>query len=167
MLFRSLNQLPLDYAGLALIGLGIAFMVVEAMTPTLGILGLGGLVAFVIGASMLVDTDVPAYQVSWWMIGTLAAVSGAVLVLLLGFTVRSYRRAPVSGRAGMIGATARVLDWSGGAGFVWVEGERWRATGAANLAAGQTVRVRDVEGLTLIVEPVSAARLRDEGKGSP
>ncbi|HEX9858544.1 MAG TPA: nodulation protein NfeD, partial [Paracoccaceae bacterium] len=79
----ALNQLPLNYAGLALLGLGIAFMLVEALTPSLGIMGFGGLVAFVIGAAMLIDTDVPEYQISWWVIGTMAAMSGSVLVLLL------------------------------------------------------------------------------------
>ncbi len=147
----SLNQLPLDYAGLALVGLGIAFMVTEAMTPTLGILGFGGLIAFVLGAAMLIDTDVPAYQVSWWLIGFLAALSGAFLTLLLGYTVRVYRRRPMSGSARVVGAEARVLDWSGTGGHVWVEGERWRATGTADLAPGMSVRIDDVEGLTLVV----------------
>jgi membrane-bound serine protease (ClpP class) len=147
----SLNQLPLDYAGLALIGLGIAFMVAEAFTPTFGILGFGGLIAFVIGSAMLVDTDVPAYQVSWWMIGTMAAMSAAVLVLLLGYTLRAYRRPPVSGSIRMVGTQAKVLDWSGNGGFVWAEGERWSATGATGLAPGASVVIRGVDGLTLVV----------------
>ncbi|WP_211341091.1 NfeD family protein [Paracoccus methylarcula] len=149
----ALNQLPLDYAGLALIGLGIAFMVVEALTPTFGILGFGGLGAFVLGASMLIDTDEPAYQISWWMIGTMAAVSGAVLILLLGFTLRFYRAVPVvSGRTRMLNSPASVQEWSGTEGFVWADGERWHAEGTAGLVPGQTVRVREVAGLTLIVE---------------
>lgn len=149
----SLNQLPLDYAGLALIGLGVAFMVAEAFTPTFGVLGFGGLAAFVLGAAMLVDTDVPAYQLSWWVIGTMAAISAAFLVLLLSYTLRVYRRAPVSGSARMVGSRAKVLDWSGDVGFVWTEGERWRATGATGLTAGSSVRIRSVDGLTLVVDP--------------
>ncbi len=147
----ALNQLPLNYAGLALVGLGIAFMVVEAVTPTFGILGLGGVIAFVIGAAMLVDTDAPEYQVSWWLIGSLAVVSAAVLILLLGFTLRAYRRAPVTEYHRMAGAAGRVLEWSQGDGFVWAAGERWRARGPADLAPGQAVRVEGVDGLTLIV----------------
>jgi len=149
----ALNQLPLDYAGLALLGLGVAFMVAEAFTPTFGILGFSGLVAFVIGATMLVDTDVPAYQISWWVIGVMAALSGAVLILLLGFTWRAYRRPAVSGAARMVGSEARVLDWSVGVGHVWVEGERWQASAERELAAGDPVRVRQVDGLTLVVDP--------------
>ena len=151
----ALNQLPLDYAGLALVGLGVAFMVAEAFTPTFGILGFGGLIAFVIGAAMLVDTDVPEYQVSWWVIGVMAALSGAVLILLLGFTLRSYRRPAVSGAARLAGAEARVLDWSGGGGHVWASGERWQARAEHELAEGDPVRVRQVDGLTLVVDPAS------------
>ncbi|WP_205964880.1 NfeD family protein [Pseudooceanicola lipolyticus] len=161
----ALNQLPLDYAGLALIGLGIAFMVVEALTPTFGVLGIGGLVAFVFGSSMLIDTDAPQFQISVWLIGTMAALSGAVLVLLLGFTFRAYRRAPVSGHARMVGAPARVIEWSGGKGYVWTEGERWQARGDAVLTPGQTVTVRAVHGLTLVVETSSREIAQPAGKG--
>jgi membrane-bound serine protease (ClpP class) len=164
----SLNQLPLDYAGLALIVLGIGFMVAEAFTPTLGILGFGGLIAFVIGSAMLVDTDVPAYQVSWWMIGTMAVMSAAVLVLLLGYTLRAYRRAPISGSARMVGTQAKVLDWSGGGGFVWADGERWRATGATGLAPGASVQIRGIDGLALVVGPTGedATGIVVEGAGA-
>ncbi len=151
----ALNMLPLNYAGLALIALGVAFMVTEALTPAFGVLGFGGLVAFVLGASMLIDTDAPSFQISWWLTGTMAAVSGAILVLLLGFTLRSYRHEPVSGRAGMIGASAKVIEWRGGEGFVWAEGERWHATGADDLSTGQSVSIRDVDGLSLVVNAAS------------
>ncbi|WP_245890783.1 NfeD family protein [Albidovulum aquaemixtae] len=154
----ALNQLPLDYAGLALLILGIGFMVAEAVTPAFGVLGLGGLVAFVVGSAMLVDTDVPEYQISWLMIGTMAAVSAAVLMLLLGFTIRVYKGAPVTGRSRMIGAPGRVVEWSGYEGYVWVEGERWHARCAAALASGQAIRVLDIDGLTLSVEPAAALR---------
>lgn len=154
----ALNQLPLDLAGLALIGLGVAFMVAEALSPSFGVLGLGGLIAFVFGASMLIDTDVPAFQVSWWMIGTVAAVSGAVLILLMGVTVRAYRGRLVSGAAGMIGQQAQVIEWSGDEGYVWLEGERWHATGRTGLDPGDSARVQAIDGLTLRLDPPSADR---------
>ncbi|WP_217433940.1 nodulation protein NfeD [Leisingera sp. ANG59] len=153
----ALNQLPLDYAGLALLGLGVAFMVAEALSPSFGVLGFGGLIAFSMGAAMLVDTDVPAYQISWWLIGSMALISGSVLILLLGYTVRTYRRLPVSGSARMLGARAKVIDWTGNAGFVWVEGERWQAQSDTGLHAGQNVRIRAIKGLTLLVEPDTRA----------
>ncbi|MEM7060366.1 MAG: nodulation protein NfeD [Pseudomonadota bacterium] len=149
----ALNQLPLDYAGLALLMLGVAFMVAEAITPTFGILGFGGLVAFVIGSVMLIDTDVPAYQLSWWMIGVMAAVSGAVLIFLVGITWRSYSRATASTGELIAGAEGSVMDWAGDAGHVWAKGERWRARGPPDLQAGHAVRVTGVDGLTLLVSP--------------
>jgi len=153
----ALNMLPLDYAGLALIGLGVAFMVAEAFTPTFGILGFGGLIAFVTGAAMLIDTDVPAFQISWWVIGTMATASAGVLVLLLGYTLRVYGSRPTAGHSRMLGKEALVLDWSGEDGFVWAEGERWHAQGVTDLAPGATVQIRAVAGLTLLVETSSQA----------
>ncbi|NRB17478.1 MAG: nodulation protein NfeD [Rhodobacteraceae bacterium] len=147
----ALNQLPLNYTGLALVGLGIAFMVAEAFTPTFGILGFGGLSAFVLGSAMLVDTDFPAYQISWWVIGSMASLSAAVLVLLLGYTMRAYRLAPAISRNSMLGKEAVVIEWKDEAGFVWAEGERWRASGMTGLSPGAAVYVRGIAGLTLHV----------------
>ncbi len=158
----ALNQLPLDYAGLALIGLGLAFMVAEALSPSFGVLGFGGLIAFVLGSAMLVDTDVPAYQISWWLIAAMAAVSGVVLILLLGVSWRAYRHAPTS-REPMLGIAAEVIDWSGGTGHVHVAGERWNATGPADLSPGETVRVEAMDGLTLTVTRGRADPVRREG----
>jgi membrane-bound serine protease (ClpP class) len=154
----ALNQLPLDHAGLALIALGIAFMAAEAVTPTFGALGVGGLAAFVIGAAMLIDTEVPAYRISWWAIGGAAALGVVFMTLVLGYALRLRRRPPVSGAARLLGAEARVLDWAGGSGHVWAEGERWQASGAADLAAGTPVRIRGVDGITLLVAPPAPDR---------
>ncbi len=147
----ALNQLPLNYAGLALLVIGIAFMVAEAVTPAFGILGIGGLIAFVIGAAMLVDTEAPEYQLSWWVIGGTAALSGAVLVFVLGYIWKVYWRRPKRDAAHMVGASGEVIDWSGDEGHVWAESERWLARGEKGLAQGDAVRVRKIEGLTLVV----------------
>ena len=155
----ALNQLPLDYAGLALILLGIVFMVAEAFTPTFGILGFGGLAAFVLGSAMLIDTDVPGYQISWWVIGVMAAISASVLILLLSFTIRAYRRPVRADIARVIDAEARVQDWSGASGHVWAAGELWQARsagGAPMPSADETVRVCGVDGLTLLVDHANA-----------
>lgn len=146
----SLNMLPLDYAGLGLIGLGVIMMVAEAISPSFGALGLGGIAAFVLGSAMLIDTDIPAYQVSWWLIGVVAVISGLVLILLLGVAWRAYRRGPTTSVT-MIGARAEVLDWEAGRGHVWAEGERWSARGPVHLGRGEHVQVRALDGLTLLV----------------
>ncbi len=152
----ALNQLPLNYAGLALIGVGIAFMVAEAFTPTFGVLGFGGLVSFVIGAAMLIDTDVAAYQLSWWVIGTMAVISAAILVVLVGYLWRAQRRPTVDSVSQLVGMKAEVLDWAGAEGYVWAEGERWHARGSPGVSAGDWVRVRALDGLTLVLAPPAA-----------
>jgi len=147
----ALSELPLDYAGLALVVLGIAFMIAEAFMPTFGILGFGGIAAFVIGAAMLVNTNIPAYRVSYSVIATMALVSAAFLILLMGYVWRSQRKRAVSGAEQLAGGEAVVLSWEGGEGYVWAQGERWHARGDKPFAAGQKLRVKRLDGLTLIV----------------
>lgn len=147
--------LPVNYAGLALMALGIGLMVAEHFTPSLGILGIGGVVAFVLGATILIDTDVPDFRIAWSVIIGLAAVSFG-FVLLAGRLALSARRSRiVSGREEMIGAQGVVQDWEGRQGHVFAHGERWNASSASALAPGAPVRVLDVDGLTLRVNPVT------------
>lgn len=149
----ALNQLPLSYAGMALILLGLAFMVAEALTPSVGILGLGGVVAFVIGAAFLIDTDVAAYRLSWWTIGLTGALSGGFFLWLLASLVQSRGHAISAGRERMLSEPATVLDWSDGHGHVRTQGEIWKARSDAALEPDQTVRILKIEGLELIVGP--------------
>lgn len=162
----ALQQLPLDYAGLGLVLFGVALMTAEAITPTFGVLGIGGLVSLVIGAAMLINSEAPAFQLSWWTIAGAAVVSAGTLVFLLGYLWHAYRhpRGPIRtiGDA-MVGLDARVVDWSGDAGHVWARGERWQARAAEPLAAGETVRVRSIDGLTLLVEREAASDKPLEG----
>lgn len=165
----ALNQLPLDYAGLALLLIGVALMIAEAVTASFGVLGLGGIAAFLIGAAMLVDTDVPEFQVSWTVIGAMAVLSVALLVLLLGFVWRSLRRPAVTGSASLAGAPAEVLDWSGGEGHVWTAGERWRARSEAarTFRKGEKVRVESQDGVTLVVTPRPENADHEGTRGKP
>lgn len=152
--FYALNQLPLDYAGLALVVLGVGFMVAEAVTPSFGAFGVAGLAAFVIGSIMLIDTDEPAFQLSWTVIAGTAIVSGALMVFVLGYVWRSHRRPVEIGPQHLVGSHAEVLDWSGEQGHVWAEGERWSAQGKVALNQGDTVRIKALHGLTLEVAPL-------------
>jgi membrane-bound serine protease (ClpP class) len=149
----ALNQLPLNYAGLALIALGVAFMVAEAFTPTFGVLGVGGAIAFLIGSAMLIDTDIPEYRLSWFVIVAAGAMTGGFVALALGFTIKTHRRKAATGREALIGARVKVLDWSNGAGHVWAASERWNASGPETLTVGGWARVTGVEGLRLQVAP--------------
>jgi membrane-bound serine protease (ClpP class) len=147
----ALNQLPLNYAGLTLLVLGVAFLVAEAFTPSFGVLGLGGIIAFIIGGAMLVDTDIPELRLSWGVIIASALLTGAFVLFAVGATVRAHRRRVTTGREGLLGDSAEVLDWSGAAGHVRAASERWRAVGPEGLAPGSKVRVVQVDGLTLHV----------------
>ncbi len=154
----ALNLLPVDYAGLALLGLGLALMAAEAVTPSFGVLGLGGAAAFALGGTILVDTDVAAYQVSPYAIAGAAGLSLLILTLVLGAVWRTRGAAERSGAAAMVGRGARVLDWSEGEGHVFAEGERWTARGPNALEEGDRVEIAALDGLTLEVRRPAGGR---------
>lgn len=147
----ALEQLPLDYAGLALLLLGIAFMVAEAFTPAFGVFGVGGIVAFIAGAAMLVDSDVPEFQLSWSVIITSAALSAGFLTLLIGYMWRVHGLRVRTGAEQMLGSKVVVVEWAGVEGAVWIQGERWNARGDRAYAIGDELVVRKIDGLTLVV----------------
>jgi len=147
----ALAVLPVDFVGLALILLGIGLMVAEAFAPSFGILGIGGLVAFVFGATVLFDTDVPDFRVSWSVIAALGVFSAGLIILVARVGISSFRHRVVTGPEELIGASATVLDWDGGKGHVFVHSERWNAEGPQALSKGQSVIVHSVSGLKLTV----------------
>ena len=150
----SLALLPLDWAGIGLILLGLALIVAEAFAPSFGILGIGGTVALVIGAVILVDTDAEAFAVSEPLIAATALVGAVVTYLIVYLTSGSFRARVVSGQEELVNAKARVIDWQGGKGHVWMHGERWKAEGPRDLAPDDQVRVREVTGLVVRVDPL-------------
>lgn len=144
--------LPVNYAGLALILLGIGMLVAEAFLFSHGILGTGGIVAFALGAAILIDADVPGFRISWSVIGGVVAASAALILLIVRVALGARRGRVVSGPEEMIGAPATVQDWNGRRGHVFVHGERWAAASDFPLEQGQPVRVTKLLGLTLKVE---------------
>jgi membrane-bound serine protease (ClpP class) len=149
----ALQTLPISYTGLALIFFGIALMIGEAFAPSFGSLGIGSVIAFVIGSVMLLDTDVPGYRISWAVIGSLAVVSIGFFMAVATLVAKSRRRPVVSGPEHMIGDVGQVIDWDRDTGRVRVQGEIWKARASEALAPGRRVRVERIEGLTLIVQP--------------
>lgn len=145
--------LSVNYAGLALVALGVGMIVAEFFFPAFGSLGLGGLIAFVVGSLILFDTDVPGMNVALPLIAAIAAVGGLVILGIAYVAARSMRRPVVTGVQGMIGDNAEVLQDFTGTGRVRYRGELWNARGDTELRAGQMVRIVKVEGLTLWVEP--------------
>lgn len=153
----ALNLLPINYAGLALMLLGVAFLVVEAFNPTV-VLGLGGVAAFLLGATVLLKTQGPGFAVSWAVIGPAAALTLG-LALLTGTYVWAARKSlPRVGGEAMRGLSAQILDWQDGKGHVMAQGERWRAKADEPIAPGDSVEVTDISDLVLTV------RRRDAGR---
>jgi membrane-bound serine protease (ClpP class) len=152
----AFQVLPINYAGFALIILGIVLMVGEAFVPSFGALGIGGVIAFVIGSVILMDTDVPGYGVSLPLIASFALVSSALFVIVLVMALKARRQPVVSGPEELVGATAEVLKEFDSDGLVHVHGENWSAHTEVPLQKGQKVRVLKMDGLTLWVEPVVA-----------
>ena len=151
----ALQMMPVSYVGLALIIVGFGMLVAEAITPTFGVLILGGVVAFVSGSLLLFDTDMEGFQVSIWIVLAIV-VATVILVLVVGRRVwQSWKRGPVSGVDELVGATATVLADSEGEGRVRAAGETWKAICDAPMSKDETVIVKAVEGLTLKVEKVS------------
>ncbi len=149
----AFQLLPVNYAGLLLILLGLAFMVAEAFLPSFGVLGIGGIVAFVAGAVILIDTDVPGYGVPLAFVVPVAIVSAVFLAAVGGLALRARRRPVVSGREQLVGSVGQVLEASGNQGWALLQGERWQVRSSVRLEVGQRVRVMGMEGLTLAVTP--------------
>jgi membrane-bound serine protease (ClpP class) len=145
--------LPVNYAGLALVFLGTAFMIGEHFLPSFGVLGIGGGLAFVIGSIMLLDMDVPGFRISPLLIASIGVVSAGFFALTMSLLMRARRRPVASGGEEMLGASGRVVRWEGREGWVRVYGELWKAKADQPLSPGQHVRVKQMEGLTLMVQP--------------
>ena len=152
----ALQLLPVNYAGLALIALGLLFMVGEAFLPSFGVLGLGGVVAFIAGALMLIDTELPGYGVPPGLVAGLGVASALLVIGTVRLALKTRRRPVTSGAASFIGAEAWVEDVAPGGLKAWVrfEGELWKAVGTAPLQPAQAVRVLSRQGLVLHVAPI-------------
>ena len=150
----GLQTLPLNFAGLALVLLGLGFFVAEVFVPSYGSLGLGGAVAFAIGAVMLIDSDVPGFGVPPGFIAAFALVSLAFVLWIALQAARTRKRPLVSGAATLLGSIGEVMEADGAEGWARLQGEQWRVRGARALRAGERVRVMRIDGLTLEVEGV-------------
>ena len=149
----ALQVLPVNYAGLALLVLGIIFMVSEAFVPSFGALGIGGLVAFVIGSIIMIDTDVPGYGISLPLIFTFTFISGVFFLGIIAMAIKARGRPVVSGQEELINAIGTVQQDFSDQGWIHIHGESWRARTGVPLKHGQKVRVTRIDGLTLDVEP--------------
>lgn len=152
----ALDLLPINYTGLALMLLGVAFLIVEAFNPTV-VLGLGGVAAFLLGAAMLLKVEGPGFAISWAVIGPAAALTLGLALLAGSYLWAARRNPPRIGGEAMRGLPVQILDWQGGEGHVLALGERWRAKADDPIAPGDRAEVTAVNDLVLTV------RRRDAG----
>ena len=148
----ALQVLPISYIGLALMLLGLGLMIAEALNPSFGVLGLGGIIAFVVGSVMLMDTHVPAFQIALPIILGITAMSAALLILLLGMVWRARHARVVSGLGTLVGQSAEVEYLHKGQPFVHLQGENWSVEADQPLVPGDRVQVTGTSGLTLHVK---------------
>lgn len=150
----ALQVLPVNYAGVALIIVGVALMAAEIAMPTVGALGVGGVVALVAGSLILFDAEAPGFGVPGRLIIGIATTAGLLFMSLVWLAARSRRRPLVAGVADLVGQRALAAMDFAGRGSVQIRGETWQAECGLPLRRGQTVQVVAVDGLMLRVVPV-------------
>jgi membrane-bound serine protease (ClpP class) len=148
----AVQLLPLNYAGLALLALGIGLIVAEAMVPSFGILGIGGIIAFSIGGLMLFDTEMEAFQVGLPTIAATAMVSAALIFATVNIAMKIRKQRVSTGENLLLGATGQALNDFGKEGQVRVGSEIWRAYCSEKVVKGDVISVESVEGLRLRVK---------------
>ncbi|OGO51058.1 MAG: hypothetical protein A2148_10790 [Chloroflexi bacterium RBG_16_68_14] len=151
--FFSLGTLPVNWAGVALIGLAFALFVAELFVSGFGVLGVGGAVALVLGGLLLTSTSNPDFQVDRWLIYGMAAVLAAFFMMVMSALLRSRRAPAYMGRQALIGRMAVARSPLDPEGIVFLEGARWQATvESGTVQEGEQVTVTDVQGLKLTVK---------------
>jgi membrane-bound serine protease (ClpP class) len=149
----AFHLLPVNYAGLALIVLGIGFMVAEAFLPAFGSLGVGGIIAFVIGSVILFDeAELPGFEMPWGLVAGVTVASAAFVFFIVGVAIRNRRRPVVSGREYLIGASGEAIEDFEREGWARVQGETWRVRSSGPVRRGDRLRVSAINGLVLTVE---------------
>jgi membrane-bound serine protease (ClpP class) len=151
--FYSFQTLPINYAGVALIILGIAMFVMEVLTPTYGPLTIGGIVSMLIGSMMLINTDAPFLQISKPLIFAAVGTTAAFLIFALGAVIKSMRKKPTTGKEGLIGTIGNaVSNIDTHEGKIFIRGEYWNAISDKKIKKGTEVEVLEVDGLKIKVK---------------
>jgi membrane-bound serine protease (ClpP class) len=153
--------LPVNYAGLGLIALGIILMISEIFVPSFGALGIGGIIAFVAGSIILMDTDVPGFGIPRGLIASIGFLGGGMVMAIVWLAVRARRRPIVSGIEEMVGSVGEAVADFADTGHILVHGELWKARTPVPVRKGQKLRVSAVEGLQLSVTPLEPEETRN------
>lgn len=150
----AFQVLPINYAGFALIALGLVLIISEAFVPSFGVLGIGGLISFVIGSIILMDTDVPGFGIPLPLIATVSIIGGLLTFSIIGFALRARQAPVVSGYEEMIGLVATAREDFDKTGQVWVRSEIWRGRAPRPVKKDEKLRVKAIDGLVLELEPL-------------
>ncbi|MEE9160207.1 MAG: nodulation protein NfeD [Gammaproteobacteria bacterium] len=150
----ALQVLPVNYAGLALMILGVIFMVAELFAPSFGALGIGGIIAFVVGSIILFDTEGSELQVAIPIIVAVSTVTSIFFLIVLKMVFAAHRKPVVSGVDEMLGSIGQVLEDFEASGRIHIHGETWQVKSKLPLNRGDQVRVTAIDGLILSVEPI-------------
>lgn len=155
----AMNVLPVNYAGVVLLLLGMGFMAGEALVPSFGVLGIGGAVSFALGATILYEPELTGYGLSWWTIAAATGASFLLLTVVLAFAMKGQRNPVTTGEEGMLNSKGEVLKWANGRGEVRIMGEIWQAVPeeSRSFRKGDTVKIVKVDGLKLIIAPAEEA----------
>jgi membrane-bound serine protease (ClpP class) len=149
--FYALHTLPINYAGLILIIIGISLFIAEAFITSHGVLGIGGTIAMLLGSVMLIDSASPVLQISWAVILPAVGLSAILFIITVTVAVRVYREKPNTGKEGMIGMQAVAKTGIHADGQVFMRGEYWNAWSDEPIGKGEHVTVIAVEGLKVKV----------------
>jgi membrane-bound serine protease (ClpP class) len=153
--FYSFQSLPVNYAGVLLILLGIVFFILEATVTSFGLLAIGGVISMILGSLMLVKAEAPFLQISWSVILPVVAMTAFFTLFLVGMGLRAMKSRPLTGREGMVGLIGVAKTALAPRGQLSVHGELWEAISEQPLQPGDQAEVTRVEGLKLYVKPVS------------
>ncbi|OGT41394.1 MAG: hypothetical protein A3F13_05305 [Gammaproteobacteria bacterium RIFCSPHIGHO2_12_FULL_40_19] len=154
LVLYAFQLMPINYVGLFLILIGITFMILEVFITSFGMLGIGGLIAFIIGSVMLFDIQHPAFRIDRSLIMIMTAVTMTFFFIIMGLVIKSQKRAMITGKDSLIGSTGTVISVMNEQVVVKISGEIWEARSRTMLPIGQKVKVVSIEGLILHVEPV-------------
>lgn len=148
----ALSVLPVNYVGVLLIALSIGFFIAEVKVSSYGLLTVAGLISFVFGSLMLIDSPIPALRVGLEVVLPAAVMVAGIVIFLLTRVLHAHRQPPLTGAEGLVGEVAEVVVAVAPRGKVFVHGEYWDAVAAADVGVGSRVRITRVHGPCLVVE---------------
>lgn len=154
LVLYAFQLMPINYVGLLLLILGIGFMIFEVFVSSFGVVGVGGLIAFMIGSIMLFDVHDENYHVSWFLIFTMSIISVTFFFMILTLAIKSHKSKVVTGQEGLIGSEGIVLNVMNEQVVVRVLGEIWEARSSVMLDRGDKITVTNIHGLILTVKPI-------------